>query len=1245
LLLSLTPTLLSDVSPGGTSSGASGFTQINNRVIFAATDPHGNELWASDGSSTGTLLVKDINAGSLGSNPVSLTNVSGTLFFSANDGVHGTELWESDGSAAGTILVKDINPGASSSNPGQLTNVNGTLFFVANDGTIGTELWRSDGTAGGTVLVKDIFTGGSGSYPYSLTNVNGTLFFKANNGLSGGELWKSDGTATGTVLVADIKSGFQGSYPSHLTNVNGTLFFSADNGNIGRELWKSDGTAGGTVLVKDVDPLFFMHPYSSNPRYLTNVNGTLFFIAEDGSGTELWKSDGTTTGTNALTASGTFPSNLTNVNGALFFQLAVPTGSTYNFELWRSDGTNSGTLPLLNIGASESSYAGPLSFYTNASGTLFFVADGGRTESKEYELWESNGTAAGSHQVADIFPGPGGSYPYALSSVGGSLLFTADDGVHGFEPWILPLNTASRTGVTVSVDASLYGQAVTFTSSVAGTALGAPLPTGTVAFYEGSTLLSVALLNSGQATFSTAALAVGTHTIRAVYSGDRNLDASQGDDSQSAQTVNQASSLTVLTSAPSPSVLGQPVTFTATVQAVATSSGTPTGTVDFRDGSTDLTQGGVTLSGNQATFLTAALSVGSHSITAVYSGDSNFLGSSGPGTQTVSKVGTNAVLTSSANPSVLTQAVTFTVTITGASGAGIPTGTVDFRELSSDVPPNITELTPGGVTLNGNQATFSTSALTLGNHTISAVYSGDSTFASSQGDDSASPQVVNNASSATSLVSIPGIAVFAQSVAFVAFVAPVAPATSTPTGTVSFIDGLVGKGGITLAASIGLSGGSASFSTASLAVGSHTIMAVYSGDANLLGSSAISSVAISKATTTTALTSSPNPSVFGQNVIFTATVVAKGGSIPTGTVDFTEVGTDLTPGGVALVAGRATFLTSTLSVGHHTITATYSGNANYTASQANDSAAQAVVNQATSRTVLFSFPDPSVFGQVVPFTVSVTALTPGRGTPTGSVLFTDFTTTIGTVSLSGGRATFTTASLSRGNHAISANYGGDGNFLTSAYTNYGQTVQKAATATTVTPSANPVVVGQTLTLTATVQASSPGAGTSTGTVTFKDITTALGTGTLNASGQVTFTTSALSLGTHAITASYAGDNNFTSSVSPIIAEVISSSARAVTVAQAAPVTGTAVFKDGSAVLGSASSTSIEPTFSMGVKTLATGASAIHREQANAALALVIPNVDNFFAALWPTRQRSTPIPLAKKPLPWIGDWLTGLLGH
>src|SRR5262245_59568198 len=156
-------------------------------------------------------MVLDINQESY--NPSQMVAVGSTTCFVANDGVHGFELWKTDGTEAGTVLVKDILPGSFGSNIDNLTNVNGTLFFSATDGA-GAELWRSDGTAAGTVPVKFLTW-----FPTGLTNVNGTLFFAADDFTSHGvELWKSDGTTTGTVLVKDIypgtHPGYSGEYPN-----------------------------------------------------------------------------------------------------------------------------------------------------------------------------------------------------------------------------------------------------------------------------------------------------------------------------------------------------------------------------------------------------------------------------------------------------------------------------------------------------------------------------------------------------------------------------------------------------------------------------------------------------------------------------------------------------------------------------------------------------------------------------------------------------------------------------------------------------------------------------------------------------------------------------------------------------------------------------------------------------------------------------------------------------------------------
>jgi len=279
--------LVKDIAKGRSSSIPYDLTAVNDTLYFTAIVLNQRQLWKSDGTATGTTQVKDISTPVDWEHPngfYRLTNVDGTLYFVYDDGIHGRELWKSDGTSSGTKMVKDIRAFAEKgSSPYQLTNNNGTLFFTAYTKQRGAELWKSDGTSAGTRLVMDILPGKESSRPYNLTVVDDTLYFKANDGSHGNELWKSDGTTAGTVLVKDIVDG--SSHPSQLTEFNGILYFIADDGTHGDELWKSDGTTAGTVLVKDMWP----GPYSSWPDNLTVLGSRLFFsAAHPGLGYELW---------------------------------------------------------------------------------------------------------------------------------------------------------------------------------------------------------------------------------------------------------------------------------------------------------------------------------------------------------------------------------------------------------------------------------------------------------------------------------------------------------------------------------------------------------------------------------------------------------------------------------------------------------------------------------------------------------------------------------------------------------------------------------------------------------------------------------------------------------------------------------------------------------------------------------------------------------------------------------------------
>ena len=694
---------------------------------------------------------------------------------------------------------------------------------------------------------------------------------------------------------------------------------------------------------------------------------------------------------------------------------------------------------------------------------------------------------------------------------------------------------------------------------------------------DGAANLGTGTLNGlGQATYVTSALAVGSHSVTAVYAGDPSFLSSTS--AATSQAVNRAGTATALASATNPSVFGQSVTFTATVSAAAPGAGAPTGTVMFMDGAATLGTG--TLNGlGQATYMTSALAVGSHSVTAVYAGDPSFLSSTSAATsQAVNQAGTATALASATNPSVFGQSVTFTATVSAnAPGAGAPTGTVNFMDGAANL---------GTGTLNGlGQATYVTSALAVGSHSVTAVYAGDPSFLSSTS--AATSQAVNQAGTATALASATNPSVFGQSVTFTATVSANAPGAGAPTGSVTFMDGaaILGTGALN-----GLD--QATFTTAALGAATHSITAVYGGDASFLTStSAATSQVVNQSTVSVNMSTLVNPSVYGQLITLNAAIVAvaPGAGIPTGSVGFYE-GITFLGGGLLDASGNLSASLSNLSVGTHVIYAAYSGSTNFVGGSSTNTSQ--VVNQASSSTTVASSANPSVFGQSVTFTATVSPQF--SGVATGTVMFMDGAATLGTGTLNGlGQATYTTSALIVGPHSVTVVYGGDSSFSGSTSAATTQAVNRDAVNASVSAAPNPGVYSQNVTFTAYVAAAGPGSGTPTGNVNFFDGATLLGSGVLDATDHATLSTSSLAVATHSITVSYAGDPHFQAGVSPtfnfVVGKaqtntVISSATvnptvygQSVTftahVAAAAPSvglpTGSVGFYDGSTLLGSA----------------------------------------------------------------------------
>ena len=573
--------------------------------------------------------------------------------------------------------------------------------------------------------------------------------------------------------------------------------------------------------------------------------------------------------------------------------------------------------------------------------------------------------------------------------------------------------SATLMSLTSSKNPSAVGAAVTFTATVTAAPPSTGTPSGTVTFKNGAAILGAVALNGGTAKLTTSTLIAGNHTITAVYGGSSNFT---GNSATLVQAVRQPTTTTLAASA-NPSVFGQPVVFTASV-----SPATAIGTVTFTNGAVVIGTG--TVVSGKAKLSTATLAPGVHAITATYHGSGAFLASTSAAlSHTVNKASTKTTVVSSRNPSVFGQSVTFTASVLAAApGSGTPTGTVTFKNGAAIL---------GNGTLASGKATFSTPALPPGPHSITATYNGSTDFNSSAS--AVLVQTVSRVTTRTTLASSPNPSVFNQSVTFTTTVISVAPGTGTPVGTVTFKDGAAGLGTRTLVA------GKATFSTAALTPGTHSITVVYNGSTNFATStSAVLPQTVNKASTKPTAASSHNPSLFGQSVSFTATVVAvpPASGTPTGTVTFKNGGAVL--GTKALIAGKATISTAALTPGIHSITVVYNGSVDFNSSTSAVLAQS--VSKASSSTKLTSSPNPSLLGKTVTFTITVSAVAPGSGTPAGSVTLKNGGATVGTSALVNGKATIATSSLTHGTHIMTAVYAGSVNYVGSTSAPLTQTV-------------------------------------------------------------------------------------------------------------------------------------------------------------------------------------------------------------
>jgi hypothetical protein len=457
-------------------------------------------------------------------------------------------------------------------------------------------------------------------------------------------------------------------------------------------------------------------------------------------------------------------------------------------------------------------------------------------------------------------------------------------------------------------------------------------------------------------------------------------------------------------------------------------------------------------------------------------------------------------LISSMNPATVGQSVTFTATTSGGSPS--PTGSIKF--MDGAVVLGSATLSASGV------ATFTSSALTFGAHSITASYQGDTDHAVSSSA-ALSEQIVQAATVA--LKSSVNPSIFGTNVVLTIDVA--GESAPTPTGTVVLRDGASSLGTLTLDGT-----GAASLQIASLAVGSHTVTATYSGDTNYAAASGMLLQTVQSATTQITLTASANPAIYATPLIFSADVTGNGG-VATGAVTFTDGGASI---GSALLnaSGVATLSRSTLAPGMHTVVANYAGDSNISASS---STPQMVAVKQVTSVALASRANPGM--TLSPVVLSATVSNEGAGLATGSVTFTDGSTQLGTATLNAaGVASLTVPSLAAGNHPLVASYAGDGDNFASVSQSLTEGIALRSTSIAMTSSATDPNNSQQVLLISTVGWSGPTA--PAGTVTFSSGTNVLGTSPVDGIGIATLTV-ILQSTTESLVATYSGDASYAGS--------------------------------------------------------------------------------------------------------------------
>ncbi|MGD0877476.1 MAG: Ig-like domain repeat protein [Anaerolineales bacterium] len=569
-------------------------------------------------------------------------------------------------------------------------------------------------------------------------------------------------------------------------------------------------------------------------------------------------------------------------------------------------------------------------------------------------------------------------------------------------------SNATYTTITAhSPNPSTPGQPVAVSVTVSGSG---PTPTGTVAITGADTNCTVTL-SGGSGSCNVVFNSNGNRTISAIYGGDLYNASSSASVIHTITTATTPSTTTITGNTPNPSTPGQLVAVTVTVSG---SIGTPTGTVAITGADGNCT---ITLTSGSGTCNVSFNSAGPKMLTASYSGSASYAGSSTTASQTVNKGPTATVITANTpNPAATGQSISVSATVSGAGPT--PTGTVTLTGADTNCTFSLA---------SGSGSCNSVVFNTTGTKTITATYNGDGNYNGSSGTASETVVPAKLVPTVTITGDVPDPSTPGQTVVVGVTVSSTG---ATPTGTVA-ISGADTNCTITLAPSLP-SQANGTCNVVFNTTGAKTLTANYTGDSNYTTGSATESHTVTPGTSTLVITShAPNPSTVGQSVTVTVTVSGAGGT-PTGTVAITGADTNCT---ITLAGGSGSCNVVFNTVGAKVITATYSGDMNYTGSSITTPVSPApgfhnVVQGPSTTTITSELPDPSAVGGTVVVTVTVT----GAGaTPTGTVSV----TSVGggspncPIAIIGGTGSCNLIFSSTGSFPITATYNGDGNYTTS----------------------------------------------------------------------------------------------------------------------------------------------------------------------------------------------------------------------